>query len=588
MLGNPGLLETKMDVTKTSFPHDEEVPQNMRAGVLIALFLTFIGATAGTYIGALQVFEGQAASFARSQHALYLRSLNEAVGQHQHLPFVIAQNPVIADRMATGDTDRLNEMLRSFAEAAELEAIYVMGLDGRVVAASNHAEPTTFVGQNYGFRPYFQGALRGEHSDYFAIGATTGRPGYFVAEPLRDEEGGLIGVIAIKLDVSELQQSWEERGEYVLATNSDGIVVLASNPAWLYRTISEPGDERRSEIKESRQFGAEPLTPMDWVAKSDGRILLLGEIFVGTSGNTDLLRWTVHYLTPESMVLRQTLIATGVLGALIAVLIGFAAFIRSRRIEAALALSQRHRKELLAANEQLVNAQDELARNSKLAALGHLAASVTHELGQPISALKSHLFAAEIGNEITSQETLGSLHRLVDRMERITKQLRFFARRSDDEFTSMDIGTVVSEAIALMQHDFDAAEAKVRWIPPEVPCRVTGNQLQLEQVMVNLLRNALDASLGEDQAEITLHCRRAKGDVIIAVADGGRGLGGRTIETLQEPFFTTRSSGDGMGLGLAITAEIIRAHGGSLSARDGTERGAVFEITLPETREGTE
>ncbi|MEO0755194.1 MAG: ATP-binding protein, partial [Pseudomonadota bacterium] len=120
------------------------------------------------------------------------------------------------------------------------------------------------------------------------------------------------------------------------------------------------------------------------------------------------------------------------------------------------------------------------------------------------------------------------------------------------------------------------------------PCRVTGNQLQLEQVMVNLLRNALDASLGEDQAEITLHCRRAKGDVVIAVSDGGRGLGGRTIETLQEPFFTTRSSGDGMGLGLAITAEIIRAHGGTLSARDGAEGGAVFEIALPETREGTE
>ncbi|MEO0820634.1 MAG: ATP-binding protein [Pseudomonadota bacterium] len=565
---------------------DLQVPKRMRIGVLAALVLAFLAATGATYMGAARLFETQAASVARSQHALYLRSLNQAFEQHQHLPFVLSQNPDISRRIADGDMQYLNGVLEEFAAASGLEAIYVMTLDGDVVAASNHASAGSFLGQNYGFRPYFQGAAGGARSDYFAIGATTGRPGYFVAEPLHARTGDLIGVIAIKLDISELQHAWEERGEHVLATNADGIVVLASDPAWLYHAISDLDPDRRAEITRSRQFGRQPLEALAWETMDDNRVTLLGETYAITSGRTVLLNWSVHYLTPEATFLRQTLFATAIIGALIAVLIGFAAFVRSRRIEAALALSQRHRQELVEANALLVNAQNELAQSSKLAALGQLAASVTHELGQPISALKNHLFAAEIGNEITSKETLGSLHRLVDRMEAITKQLRFFARRPQDEMEAIDIATVVSEALGLLQHDFEAAGVDIHWTAPDTPFVAQGNQLQLEQAMVNLLRNALDASKGEANARITVDCVRAEGRLKVRVLDSGPGLEGQSIEALQEPFFSTRSSGDGMGLGLAITTEIIRAHGGALSAQDAPEGGAVFEISLPDAREG--
>lgn len=562
-----------------------QVPNRMRPGVLVALVLIFLIATAGTYIGAFRLFETQAVSVARSQHTLYLRSLNEAIKQHQHLPFVLAQNPDIASRVSYRDADTLNTMLQDLAEASGLEAVYVLALNGVVVAASNFDSPASFLGQNYGFRPYFQGAVGGAHSDYFAIGATTGRPGYFVAEPLRAATGDLIGVVAIKLDVSELQTAWEERGEHVLATNKDGIVVLSSNPAWLYRTIEDLNAARRSEIVASRQFGNEPLETLSWEPVKGNRVRLSDETYLITSGPTDLLEWSVHYLTPEATFMRQTLVVTGVLGALIAVLIGFAAFLRSRRIEAALALSQVHRNELVAANERLISAQDELAQSSKLAALGQLAASVTHELGQPISALKNHLFAAEIGNEITSRETLGSLHRLVARMEAITKQLRFFAQRRDDEKLPTDIATVVTEAFDLVRHDLASAQIAVDWTPPETPLKVEGNQLQLEQAMVNLLRNALEASKETDRASLSVTCERVGATARVSVSDSGPGLGGRSLETLQEPFFSTRSSGDGMGLGLAITADIVHAHGGTLSAKDLPDGGARFELTLPAIEE---
>ena len=563
-----------------------DAPTRPRAGIVVALVIAFLVSTAAAYLGSAKVFEGQAASVAQSQHALYLRSLNEAIEQHQHLPFVLSRNPEIAQRLAEGDARRLNPMLEAFAEASGLEAIYVMDLDGYALAASNFATPASFLGQNYGFRPYFKGAAQGTRSDYFAIGATTGRPGYFVAEPLRAKDGVLIGVIAIKVDISELQHSWEERGEHVLATNADGIVVLSSNPAWLYRSIAALDPTHRAEIRQSRQFGSEPLQPLGWTDRAEGRVDLDGQGYRVTSGKTDLLRWSVHYLTPEDVFLRQTLLATGALSALIAVVIGFAAFLRSRRIVAALALSQEHRRELVAANAELIRARDELAQSSKLAALGQLAASVTHELGQPISALKNHLLAAEIGNEITSKDTLGSLRRLADRMEGITKQLKFFARPSREEKKETDLATVIDEALALVAHDLLACGVTVRSPAIDAPLTVMGNQLQLEQAMVNLLRNALEAAKDRDGREITIDCVPDGDDLRLRIADPGPGLEGRSLEMLKEPFFSTRSSGDGMGLGLAITAEIVRAHGGVMSAWDAEGGGAVFEISLPQAGRG--
>ncbi len=546
--------------------------------ILISMILIAIAAT---YWGALRLFESQAISVAKSQHALYLRSLNEAIRQHQHLPFVLGRNPAFADQFARGDTSRLNETLADFAEASGLEAIYLMDLDGLVVAASNHALPSSFMGQNYGFRPYFQTAAAGDHSDYFAIGATTGRPGYFVAEPLRGASGQIVGVVAIKLDISELQASWEERGEFVLATNADGIVVLSSVRDWLYRAIGPIDEAQRTVIANSRQFGQEALSPLQWTPDDAGRVTVEDDAYFLISGPTELVDWTVSYLTPQRAVQRQTLLATGVLGFFIIALIGISVFLRSRRIQAALDLSQRQRRELAQTNERLVKAQEELARSSKLAALGQLSASVTHELGQPISALKNHLVAAEIGGEITSPDTLQNLRRLADRMEGITRQLRFFARRGGDGWGDVDIAAVIGEAISLMRHDLAAARADLSWRAPEVSCRVRGDQLQLEQAMVNLLRNALAACQDAEPPQISVSCGHDDGMIMLNVADNGAGLEGQNLDALQEPFFSTRSSGEGMGLGLAITTEIIRAHDGALSAFDGPTGGAVFQITLP-------
>lgn len=562
-----------------------EAPCRMRPGILLVLVATVILATTATFFGAWSLFERQTVSVAQSQKALYLRSLNETLKQHQHLPFILTHNPLIREKVARGEAQDLNEILHGVAVAANLEAVYVMSLAGDVLAASNFSSPSSFLGQNYSFRPYFQQAVRGTRSDYFAIGATTGRPGYFVAEPLRAASGDTIGIIAIKLDMSELQSAWVERGEQVLATNADGIVVLSADPTWLYRSVRNIAPDRRTEIVERRQFANETLAPLPWEAMPTGKVRVEDAVYYQASGQTDWRDWTVLYLTPEATVYRQTLVTTALLGSVIAALIGFATYLRSHRIAAALDTSLHHREKLIMANARLIETQQQLEHTSKLAALGHLAASVTHELGQPISALKNHLAAAEIGNEITSPETAENLRRIALRMEAITQQLRFFARAEKDEWHPVDLRAVIRGALSLLQHDFAMAGVVPHWIPSDSRVMVEGHEFQLEQCVVNLLRNALHAAAETGHPQVGITLRRTADHVTLRVTDNGPGLGGRTLDDLKEPFFSTKSSGVGMGLGLSITAEIVRAHAGDMSARDLPGGGAAFELTLRTARE---
>ncbi|MEP5154587.1 ATP-binding protein [Planktotalea sp.] len=570
-------------VTETDIGH---MPDRMRKSVVAVLFVTVILTTVVTFFGASQYFEKQELQAASNRMGSYLRSLNETLLRHQHLPFLLARDPRYSDDLNPSDvrTDT-NERLKVMATQAQLEAIYLMDTNGLVLAASNADKPYSFLGQNYGFRPYFQDALQGARSDYFAIGATSGRPGYFVAEPISYAGNSQKGVVAIKLDVSELQRSWESGDETVVAVNRDDVVVLSSNPEWLYRPVSTLDPVVRNAILASRQFGTHPLKPLDWRASANDRVTLEGTSYLLASGQSDWRGWSVHYLQPEQVVWRQTLLATVFFGSIVALLIGFATFLRSRRIELAYAASERQRDALVKANERLEHAQTELARTAKLAALGHLAASVTHELGQPISAFRNHLTAAEIGNEITSPSTAKNLNKLVDRMESITSQFRYFARARDDAKTNVDLAIILSETEGLLRSDIAAAGIEYRSAILNTPIELHAHQVQLEQAFTNILKNAVQAVADESDPIITVTVQTTDHQVEVRIKDNGPGLASANLSDLQEPFFSTKPSGVGMGLGLAITTEIIKDHGGDISLGSSND-GAEFIVTLPRAHAG--
>jgi len=552
-----------------------------RKSIAIILIAMALGAIALVFFVSQTYFRSLDQETAQSRLSLFERSLNETLSRFQHLPFVLARDATVQEVLGGKPNTQLNRRLSAFAREAELEAIYLMDLSGLVISASNYDKTPSFLGKNYGFRPYFKAAAAGGRGNYFGVGATTGRPGYFVSEPVRAADGSTIGIIAIKLDASELQKSWEDADEAVLATNADGIVVLASDRTWLYSTINHLEPQQLEAIRLSKQFGNVNVVPLSWKEEGPASVELLGNTYTLASTDAAFLDWKIHYLLNGARAYERTILATSVFGSLIALLMGFAAYLRSKRIQAALVASQSDRQELVHANRQLESAQAELAHASKLAALGQLSASVVHELGQPISALRNYLTAEEISNDATSLPTLNKLVGVVSRMENITRQLRFFTRPGDETFDIVTVEDVISDCLELTQHDIDFQNVDLTIDVQTDKMSVKGNRLRLEQVLVNLVKNSLTSLQESTATKLSITAFESEGRAHIEVADNGSGFGTRNLEIMQEPFHTTRASGDGMGLGLSISSAIISEHDGTLTAENIPEGGAKFRISLP-------
>lgn len=551
-----------------------------RRSVAVMLISMTALAIAAVFFISLTYFKTLDREAADVRLSLYERSLSDTLERYQYFPFVLAQDQLVISALTGPTNDDLNRRLAQFANQSGLEAIYLMDRTGRVLSASNFDKPHTFVGQNYGFRPYFKQAIEGNRGNYFGVGATTGRPGYFVAEPVIGPSGDIEGVITIKLDASELQSRWEKGGENVFASNPDGIVVLASNRDWLFGSIYELTHPKLEEIAASKQFGNENVATLDW-EQADARSVRLGNSsFTYAQAELETINWTIHYMLREAHAYERAFLTTIVFGAGISLLVGFATYLRSKRIQSALATSQRDRQNLLDANLQLEQAHSELARTSKLAALGQLSASVVHELGQPIAALRNYLTAAELDADGGPHPSQAKLNGVVERMEGITKQLRFFTKPGEQKLEPVLLSEVVRAGLALMQHDLDLSNIKTTLSIDETIV-VEGNKLRLEQVVVNLLQNAFLSLQEAGNFELSISVTRSNNSALIIVEDNGVGFDDRDLLQMQEPFHTTRSSGDGMGLGLSITAAIIKEHNGSFSAEDKQDGGAIFIVELP-------
>ncbi|NSY40728.1 sensor histidine kinase [Leisingera sp. ANG59] len=560
---------------------------------LISLVVT-IAVAAGVFRVSSAYFRSEEVSKAEGRLSLYQSSVVAELERFSHLTHVLARDAAVIETAGGADTGALNLRLEDFAAKAGLDAIYLMDTAGVALAASNFRQPGSFVGQNYAFRPYFQQALQGGQGRFYAIGTTTGLPGYFIADAVRGPDGSPAGVVAIKIGFQPLEQSWSGAGEQVLMANEDGVVLLASDPAWRYRVLAPLTAGQRQRIKAARQFPGQDLAPLEWQAGEGPRAVIAGREQIHLTASIPPHGWTLHYFASDDRAAARSWLVTS--------LVGFAAGLalilfqvqRARRIGAALARAEREEAQLRRANEMLASeiedrrtaerrlkrTQDELERASRLAALGRLAASVTHELGQPIAAMRNHLVAAEIDRKGRSglPDKIGAL---VDRMEGITRQLKFFATPDAEAQAAVDLNAAMRASAALVAPNLEEAGAGLRLDLCPAPVSVQGSRLRIEQVMTNLLRNAIDAS--EDSAAPLIEARTgaADGEVWFDIKDNGHGLGEATLADLQEPFVTTRESGRGMGLGLAISAGIVQDHGGTMTACNRDAGGAVFRVAFP-------
>ena len=560
-----------------------------RGPLSILAVLAFLSLAAVSYGVLSGYLAKRAAENTPQQAAFFATSIDDALSRLRHLPFVIATEGATLDALQSGDVDALNLRLQQIAERSGAEFVYVLDINGRTIASSNFADEDSLVGNFYTFRPYFLDALNGEEGLFYAVGVTTGRPGYFVAQPVRDAASTVHGVVATKIGFAELSRSLANSGALVMVADRQGVIITSSDPSLIYGHLSPLSAFERRSLEEQQQFGDEQLFPVEWEVLAPNRAALYGTPYIWSQADLRNEDWTLHLLSDLGDLRRQAMLYVAIAALGLLALLITAVIYRATQLRRALAISDADRIRLAAeidererAERRLEEARVALAHKTKLETLGRLSASITHELGQPISALRNYIVAEEIATGAKPGTGWPDLSRLVDRMQRLLDQLRHFGRQSPATGTSpIVVDSALKAALALVTHS--ATAAGVRLVAEDIATGVAipGDPDRFEQVLVNLLRNAIDAAAETQDGQVVVALRDDADAVKLTVADTGRGIGAFDINQLREPFFTTKPSGQGMGLGLAISGQIIDEMGGRLLAANAPAGGAVFTLTVP-------
>ncbi|MGU7770193.1 sensor histidine kinase [Burkholderia sp. MR1-5-21] len=577
---------------------------------------------------------------------LYAASLKSELGRYETMPALIARQDSVrallktAPHAAPGLLQTVNTYLEAVNRDAGSGAADVIDLQGSVIAASNWNEPVSFVGTNVSYRPYFKDALARGSGRFFGIGTNTGIPGLYFASAVRND-GVTLGATAVKVSVDALESAWRAPGVAAMVVDGNGVIVISTEPEWKFTALRPITAQQQREIQASRQYAGRTVEVLphrrvgDWNAAA----------WLGTFPDLRHAGRTARYLVmsrpaPQAgdslMVLldtagarRQQQMAFAFVTAafLIAALYAAYAIQRRRTIAARLNAQDALRRAndqleltvaqrtaaLTAANERmqqeivererteqrLRDSQQEVVHAGKLAVLGQMAAGLTHELNQPLVAIRTLCDNArtffERNQPAQAIANLERIGRLVDSMAVLTGELKTFARKPDVERVAVSLAEAVAHARLIY-------EARIRdegvRLDVRIPsgAAVYAESSQLQQVIVNLLGNALDAV--HDAATRVIVIEAAEPDphgrVRFTIADSGAGIAPEVLAHLFEPFVTTKPRGQGLGLGLAITSRIVEGFGAKITAanrHDGDGGGAQFSIdfaaaTLQRTEHG--
>ncbi|AEV64648.1 sensor histidine kinase [Pseudomonas ogarae] len=536
---------------------------------------------------------------ANQQLALYATSLHTLIERYRALPVVLALDPELRSALkgpvSAAQQDALNRKLEQINGAAQSSTLELLDHTGLAVAASNWRLPSSYVGHNYGFRPYFLQTRTQGTGRFYAVGVTSGIPGYFLSSAVTGDNGEFLGAMVVKLEFPELEREWRQGSDTLLVSDARGIIFIANRPGWRYRHLQPLSDSDRAELKATRQYDKQPLQPLAYepvrrfddnshlarVETPDGSAHYLWESLPLTAEG-----WTLHLLRRPQIAFEDRRNAGLAAAGLWLTLVFLLLFLNQRWRLAR--LRQRSREELERLVEErtrdLRTAQDGLVQSAKLAALGQMSAALAHEINQPLTAQRMQLATLRLlldhGRVDDAYKALKPVDDMLTRMAALTGHLKTFARKSPSGLRErLDLAAVVDQALQLL--DTRLRDEQISTVLHLTrPAWVRGDAIRLEQVLINLLRNALDAMVGQPLKRLEVRLEADEQLWRLTVSDSGTGIAEEHLAQVFDPFFTTKAVGDGLGLGLAVSFAIIHESGGRLTA-DNHEHGAVFCVTLP-------
>lgn len=528
------------------------------------------------------------------------RAVEAEVERLRSLPSVAAEDMRVRNALAgTGSMQEANAYLETVAIHAQAGQLFLIDAQGNTIAASNWNRPGSFVGENYAFRPYFQEAIESGAGDFYGIGVTTGVPGYFLSR--RIEANGVPGVLVVKLDLRPLQNIWRTANANVALADEHGVVFLSAQPDWEYRALTRLSPDVLAVMDATRAYeGAGLATTKPLLTKPLDQKDATGDGWIGRITKMPSTGW--HVIAARSTVGLQLLsFGAAVLAAFatLALIATFKAWDQRRQI-VALRLSQSEEMEAMVrartadlareiearteVETDLRATQEALVHTEKMAALGRMSAAIVHEISQPLAAMEATLSAAELGldqKDTATSNRLAKARGLIRRMQRTTKHLKSFARKDVAELSLIDLAAPIASALELVAPRARAIGVVPEFHAPDSKIEVMAGAVRIEQVVANLLLNALDAVADMPDAQIAVTLSGDDSHARLCVADSGRGIPEADLPDVTEPFFSTKVSGESLGLGLAICKAILSDFSGSLDISSAPGHGTQVIVTVP-------
>ncbi|MCG9558566.1 sensor histidine kinase [Vibrio kanaloae] len=623
--------------------------------VLLSLLLGTAGLTA-THFLAVQFQEkavtqqlNEAANKANLQIDSELDKFKQIPDLLSHDPRLLSyfdQSPQ-SDRMTT---TQLNKLLFEWSSQSQADTIYIHNPSGTVVASSNYQKAQTFVGENFSFRPYFASAIKGNNTQYVALGARSNVRGYFLSSPLYIAKE-VVGVITVKVSLENLENILTSDDFEIIVLDSNQVVFLSSQIHWLYHSLLPLSEQQQQDIALQRQYGQSQISIIEAfrsssVAKeineanqSNGipanqvqRNLTANQLF--KLGNFNLYPTEISHNQYQVIALKETnaeilkVLQIDVIFVVIYSLVVLIAWSWRQTYVAKVALTRlnqnleqavdKRTQYLKQSNQQLQQTifqyqesqlklkqtEQELTQTAKLAVLGELSASINHEINQPLAALRTYsensVKLLEMGRSDLVKSNLDKMIALNASITKIITRLKVFTRKvTKQQHHKANLHQAINNATTILSTLMlkHGITLRLSTVPNDINIAI--HPTELEQVLVNLIHNAIQAlqqqcleqeTLKEQQAQghhlnqlaspqIGVEWQLQNGTCRLIIWDNGIGISDDKLEQLFDPFFTTKP--EGLGLGLSISKRIIEAYHGTIKATQRAPSGMLFSLDIP-------
>lgn len=536
---------------------------------------------------------------------LYVANLLGTLRRYEELPQILGGLPVLRQALQQPGDPLLqkiaNEALADIHRRTGADVIYLLQPDGTTQVASNWAQADSFVHRNFAFRPYYREAMQGRLARFFGLGTTSIKRGYYFASAVK-EGSRIIGVLVVKVDLEHIERLWGNSPEQLLVIDNYGVVILSSREDWRFHASRPLSAAERDEIHANIPYPVQDPKPLR----------LQQSAWLSQSRTLPETGWTVSIYAPRTLIERPVRSVLLIGGATLLALLLLLTLLtlsrrhyldrialeaeakrqleervleRTRELENANAQLQQEVHEREQAQRELMRAQDEVVQAGKLTALGTMSASISHELNQPLAAIRSYADNARVLlDHQRTEDARGNLEQISDlttRMASIIAHLKAYARGARRAPENVQLQPAIEDALSMLASRRRAMNVELLRDVPDAPLWVQAGETRLRQILGNLLTNALDA-LAEKAPprRLWVIASQDQHGVILTLRDNGPGFSEDALAHAHEPFFTTKTTAKGLGLGLAICDNLLRALGGRLEMGNHLEGGAVVRLHL--------